>query len=161
MTEEPVRISQNGTVNNEFVPREGKGRMVTSHGNGNGNGHANGSEHGGPQPSSSSAGHSSVILDHEENIDAVSISISTTEAPVAGPSNSARTPFSHVQLGRSEASLVLDVTKDITYVSEVPTFLGILCDVHVGEMSGRGKVALKKLRFLGAAKDEKKEKVGD
>lgn len=74
------------------------------------------------------------------------------EQPEAGPS----TPYRRsLRLGNSTTSFI-DVTDSISNISEHPVSGGGFCDVHMADMTGEGKVALKKLRLLGNSEKAKK-----
>lgn len=77
------------------------------------------------------------------------------EQPEVGPS----VPYRRsLRLGNSTTSFI-DVTDSITNISEHPVSGGGYCDVHMADMTGEGKVALKKLRLLGNSEKAKKVRI--
>lgn len=77
------------------------------------------------------------------------------EQPEAGPSAPYRRSL---RLGNSTTSFI-DVTDSISNISEHPVSGGGYCDVHMADMTGEGKVALKKLRLLGNSEKAKKVRI--
>lgn len=77
------------------------------------------------------------------------------EQPEAGPS----VPYRRsLRLGNSTTSFI-DVTDSLSNISEHPVSGGGYCDVHMADMTGEGKVALKKLRLLGNSEKAKKVRI--